>query len=89
MSTEYYFIDVNANQGIMIEGKVNLDSLCSKIGCRLLESVDLSPHHYFLIDEEGKLSNRQVNKFATRVLQEITGTDDFIVGPVILVKEKE
>lgn len=87
MSTEYVFIDVNSEDGIEIGGKPSLETLCRKIGCRTLELVKLSPHYALLIDSEGELSNRPVNKWATRLLQKGTGTDDFIVGPAILVKE--
>jgi len=40
-------------------------------------------------NEEGKLKNKEINNFVTILFQEKYGNNDFIVGNIVLILDKE
>ena len=49
-----------------------------------IEVLPLKDNLVMIIDEEGKIKNRQYNELATTILQHYVKTQDFIVGHAIL-----
>lgn len=77
--------------GIQRKIKINTFVEARSIVCNFEENglgeiVRLSEGSLFLIDEEGKLKNRQINKLATSIahLNEAIYPHDCLVGDVIL-----
>ena len=59
-----------------------------------VQGITLPNGDYLIINEEGKLMGLPVNKQATKLWKEtfdndnfITGRNDFVVGPAILIKK--
>ena len=49
------------------------------------EVVRLTGKTLMLVDEEGKLKNKPLNLYATRLYQALTGVKDYIVGDVLII----
>lgn len=54
-----------------------------------IEVLPLKDNLVMIIDEEGKLKNRQKNELATAILQYYVNTSDYIVGHALLVCTNE
>lgn len=81
--------------GIQRKIKINTFVEARSIVCNFEENglgeiVRLSEGSLFLIDEEGKLKNRQINKLATSIahLNEAIYPHDCLVGDVILFENE-
>ena len=62
--------------------------LKDKIGCQIGEKVDLSEDVIMVIDEEGKLSEKEINISATALYQERFRVKDYIAGDVVICHTK-
>lgn len=62
--------------------------LKDKIGCQYGELVYLSNEVIMVIDEEGKLTNKEINLFATALFQERFRIIDSIMGDVVICHTK-
>lgn len=49
-----------------------------------IEVVSLDDDVYMIVDEEGKLKGKYVNRQATKIFNKYTKTLDFIVGTVLI-----
>lgn len=68
-----------------------LETLQKAVG-GYIETVPLSVHRLLIVDEEGKLKNKPVNKKATIMLAEAWNTShlvDIIVGDVVIADKEE
>lgn len=54
------------------------------IGCQFGEIVKLSDEVIMVLDEEGKLTNKEINLFATALYQERFKIIDSIIGDVVV-----
>jgi len=59
-------------------------ALKDTIGCQYGELVYLSKEVIMVLDEEGKLTNKEINLFATALYQERFWGNDFIAGDVVI-----
>ena len=55
-----------------------------KIGCQYGELVYLSKEVIMVLDEEGKLTDKEINLFATALFQERFRINDAIMGDVVI-----
>lgn len=51
------FIDANNRQVTEIQIENELDAFCQKIGCDLIQCLDLGGKHTLIVDENGRLRN--------------------------------
>ena len=51
--------------------------------CELIETAPLMGNEIFILDEEGKLSDKELNLFATALYRKLHGCD-FILGNVLI-----
>ena len=49
-----------------------------------IEIISLSDGRLMILDEEGKLDNKEVNMLATNVARDVLHPTDFIVGDVLI-----
>ena len=62
----------------------DFNAMKDTIGCQYGEIVYLSKQVIMVLDEEGKLTGKQINRYATALFQERFGHIDPIVGDVVI-----
>jgi len=67
---------------------LSLASLQKAVG-GYIEIVATNTGQLLVLDEEGKMKDKPVNKEGTRLTRGILANDDFIVGDVVLAKKSE
>ncbi len=55
----------------------------------LIQIIEISDTEIMVINEEGKLENLSLNEQATAIYQKQVYEEDFIVGDVLICKDKE
>ena len=76
---------INPDNTFSIERKVwDYDSIKDALGDKWLDSVSLAPYGYMYVDDMGKMTNEPINHMASQIYKWIRGSDDFIVGTVII-----
>ena len=90
-------LSIDANEFVVIDDVKNEPTLKSAqdfVG-GYVQGITLPNGDYLIINEEGKLMGLPVNKQATKLWKEtfdndnfITGRNDFVVGPAILIKKQ-
>ena len=76
--------DITAYDTINADKTYDFKAMKDKIGCQFGELVYLSNEVIMLLDEEGKLTNKEINLFATALFQERFRINDCIMGDVII-----
>jgi hypothetical protein len=66
-----------------------LAELYSELGCDVVEVLWLQSNRRLVIDENGKIADRQVDELATALAREVLQAEDVIVGPAILCSRQE
>jgi hypothetical protein len=89
-------LSTDANEFVIIDDKKNEPTLKAAqdfVG-GYVEGITFPNGDYLIINEEGKLMNLPLNEKASKLWKEtfdndnyITGRDDFVVGPAILIKK--
>ena len=89
-------LSIDANEFVVIDDVKNEPTLKSAqdfVG-GYVQGITFPNGDYLIINEEGKLMGLPVNKQATKLWKEtfdndnfITGRNDFVVGPTILIKK--
>ena len=68
---------------------VTLQELYKAIDTNIVEPVYLSSEMMLIVDEEGKLKGRGINRLATdEMVKAIPGVFDHIVGDAVLIERK-
>lgn len=66
--------------------KWTLDEIYNLLGCKCIELIELSPTKSMIIDEEARLTNKNVNDFGTHILSFATKKMCYpILGNVLIV----
>ena len=95
---EFVLNSIRPDHGILIrvDGTINaydltpgsksydFNAMKDTIGCQYGEIVYLSKQVIMVLDEEGKLTGKQINRYATALFQERFGHIDPIVGDVVI-----
>ena len=90
-------LSVDANVFFIIDDVKNEPTLKSAedFVCGYVEGITFPNGDYLIINEEGKLMGLPINEQATKLWKEtfdndnfITGRNDFVVGPAILIKKQ-
>ncbi len=71
-------------------GEPSLEQLYAWLDCDMIEIVSLHPDQYgrevqMVIDEEGKLKEKELNVLATGMFQQDHGPHDVIVGDAVIL----
>ena len=95
--TERNTLSIDANEFVIIDDVKNEPTLKAAqdfVG-GYVEGITLPNGDYLLVNEEGKLKDLPLNPEATALWkatfdndQYITGRNDFVVGPAILIKKQ-
>ena len=90
-------LSTDANEFVIIDDKKNEPTLKAAqdfVG-GYVEGITFPNGDYLIINEEGKLMGLPLNEKASKLWKEtfdndnyVTGRDDFVVGPAILIKKQ-
>ena len=90
-------LSIDANEFVIIDDKKNEPTLKAAqdfVG-GYVEGITFPNGDYLIINEEGKLMGLPLNEKASKLWKDtfdndnyITGRDDFVVGPAILIKKQ-
>ena len=90
-------LSIDANEFVIIDDKKNEPTLKAAqdfVG-GYVEGITFPNGDYLIINEEGKLMGLPLNEKASKLWKEtfdndnyITGRNDFVVGPAILIKKQ-
>lgn len=70
--------------------KYDLDEIRGHIGCQWLTIIHLGGGNMLVVDEEGKLNDKPVNSFASRLVKDSTLSPvDYVVGDALLIRTNE
>ena len=76
--------DITAYDSTRADKTYDFKAMKDKIGCQFGELVYLSNEVIMVLDEEGKLTDKEINLFATALYQEKFRVNDAIMGDVVI-----
>ena len=76
--------DITAYDTTRADKTYDFKAMKDKIGCQFGELVYLSNEVVMVLDEEGELTDKEINLFATALYQEKFRVNDAIMGDVVI-----
>lgn len=67
----------------------SLKELYEILDCDSVEVVPLTEINSFVVDEEGKLKDKECNMYASKIYQKFLNTTDVLVGDCLMINNEE
>jgi len=67
----------------------SLEELYELLDCDSVEVVPLTKFNSIIVDEEGKLKDKECNIYASKIYQKFLNTTDVLVGDCLMINNEE
>ena len=67
----------------------SLKELYEILDCDCVEVVPLTEIKFIVVDEEGKLKDKEYNIYASKIYQRFRKTQDYLVGDCLMINNAE